>query len=334
MYLSIPYYTFIDVNPLFHDVCWSIFIDSSNKWMKILYNMHESRTISKRNMRTFQSLAFFHFQAVQIMCEIATQTINDELTLVLNSNFISLEIIEFDLFEMKINATLSNLLFNTIPSNFLHSLQLIRSMYSGNGLVSSLSTNWYPVILNETFSGMIYMQTQEYNLSSCNCATLPTCMEPMTLELDSRPNWIVPGMMLGCLPLESMLQSTLECIYDQICLNVITETIPTESIPPLFASRTRFQPINTTKLESIAAELFIEDWRVNISYEKYFNSCQPKTCSYTLSKRFNILYFISIVATIYSGLCILLKLIIPIVFKVGCKFLCRQNRQIRPINNS
>jgi len=159
-------------------------------------------------------------------------------------------------------------------------------------------------------------------------------MEPMSLELSSGQNWIVPGMMIGCLPLESMLQSTLECIYDQTCLNKITETVSNESVPPLLASRTRFQSINTTKLESIAAELFIEDWRVNFSYEKYFNNCQCKICSYTLSKRFNILYSINILLTIYSGLDILLQLIIPMGFKLRDKFLRWRNRQIRPMNNS
>jgi hypothetical protein len=131
-----------------------------------------------------------------------------------------------------------------------------------------------------------------------------------------------------------MLQSTLECIYDQNCLNRINQKVSAESLLALSTSRTRFQPINTTKLESIVAELFIEDWGVKFPYEKYFNSCQPETCSYTLSTRFNILYCMNIIFTIYSGLCILLQLIIPIGFKLGQKFLRWRNRQIRPINIS
>jgi len=279
-------------------------------------------------------MAMIHFQAIQVMCEIANKTINNELTLFLDSNLVSVETIKFDRFEKKINATLSNLLHDIIPSNLLHSLQLIRSMYSGNGLISAFTTNWYPVISHETPLKTIYMQAQKYNLSSCNCATSPTCMEPMSLELSSGQNWIVPGMMIGCLPLESMLQSTLECIYDQNCLNRINQTVSAESLLALSTSRTRFQPINTTKLESIVAELFIEDWGVKFPYENYFNSCQPETCSYTLSTRFNIRDCMSTISTIYSGLCILLQLIIPIGFKLGQKFLRWRNRQIRPINIS
>ncbi|CAF0846054.1 unnamed protein product [Adineta steineri] len=207
-------------------------------------------------------------------------------------------------------------------------------MYSRNGLVSSLTTNWYPIIFNETSGGKIYMQAHRYNLSSCNCATSTTCMEPMTLELHSGLNWIVPGMMIGCLPFETMLQSTAECIYDQNCLNNISQQLAIESFLPLSASRTRFKPINTQKFQSIADELFIEDWRVNVSYENYFNSCQPETCSYTLWKRFNISHSLSTLLTIYSGVCILLEIFIPLGFKFGQKYLCRRNGQIRPMANS
>ncbi|CAF1033152.1 unnamed protein product [Adineta steineri] len=207
-------------------------------------------------------------------------------------------------------------------------------MYSRNGLVSSLTTNWYPIIFNETSSGSIYMQAHKYNLSSCNCATSSTCMEPMTLELHSGPKWVVPGMMIGCLPFETMLQSTAECIYDQNCLNNISQKLATESFLPLSASRTRFKPINTQKFQSIADELFIEDWRVYVSYENYFNSCQPSICSYTLWKRFNISNSFSILLTIYSGLCILLEIFIPLGFKFVRKYLCRRNGRTRPMANS
>jgi hypothetical protein len=333
MNLSISYGTFISFNPRFHDVCSSIFI-GQNKWMTILYNFFEYEVYGKGNMRIFQSVGLSQFQALGIMCEMVTESIANELSIFLNSSFISTEIIEYDLFETKINTTLSDLLFNTIPSNFLQSFQLIRSMYFGNGLVSSFGTNWYPTILDNLSYGTIYMQAEQYNQSSCNCATSSTCTEPATFLLGSGVNWIVPGMMLGCYPIESMLQSTLECIYDQNCLNTITNTTFTDLLTALNASRTRFIPINTTKIESIVNELFIEDWGVNISYENYFNSCQPKTCSYTLVKRFNILYSIGILLTIYTGLCIILKLIIPIGFKIGPNYFLWRHRTIRPINIS
>ncbi|CAF1266440.1 unnamed protein product [Adineta steineri] len=183
-------------------------------------------------------------------------------------------------------------------------------------LSKRLTTNWYPVVAFKATIGTLYMQAQKYNISSCNCATMPACVESMSLELNSGSNWTVPGMMIGCLPLESMLQSTLECIYDEDCLNTITETLLAKSILPLSSTRTRFKPINTTKLTTIASELFIEDWGVEFAYEKYFTSCQPKTCSYTSSERFRIKDSMGTIFTIYGGICILLQFIIPIGYKL------------------
>ncbi|CAF1345639.1 unnamed protein product [Adineta steineri] len=268
------------------------------------------------------------------MCRMAVMAVNNELTLFLNSTLTTVEILEPDLFEKKINATINNFCLNTMRSNFLYSLQWIRNMYSGNGLISALAANWYPVIAFEATIGTIYMKAQKYNLSSCNCATMSACVEPISLELNSGPNWTVPGMMIGCLPLESMLESTLECIYDQDCLNTITETLLAKSIRALSSTRTRFKPINTTKLITTASELFIEDWGVKFSYENYFASCQPKTCSYTSSERFRIKDSIGTIFTIYGGICILLQFIIPIGFKLVYKCFSRRTRQITAMDTS
>ena len=331
--LSILYDTFIDLNPSFYDACWSIYIIKNGTWMSLLRNSYVYQLYQNKRIRTFQTAGALYFQSLRIMCELISTSVKNEISLFLNSTFISIEMIDLDVFDKETNLTVSNLLFHAIPSKFLNSFYLIQSLYIGNGLMSSLGTNWYPVITNETATnGTIYMQAQEYNQSSCNCATSATCTEPMVLELNSQSNWIIPGMMIGCLPFESMLQSTLECIYDQNCLNMICQTMNFESFPALQPDRTRFKPINTTKIESIAKELFIENWNLNISYEKYFHGCQPSSCSYTLDKRSNIFYSISIILTIYSGLSLALQIIIPFGFKILRLCFVQSNRQIHPLN--
>ncbi|CAF1193541.1 unnamed protein product [Adineta steineri] len=332
--LSIPHHTFINFDPQFHEVCKSHFIELNGEWMSLLYDLYKDQRDNKRNLRTFQGMAIFHFQAIQAMCRMVIMAVNNELTLFLNSTLTTVEILELDLFEKKINAIINNFCLNTMRSSFLYSLQWIRNMYSGNGLISALATNWYPVIAFEAAIGTIYMKAQKYNLSSCNCATMSACVEPISLELNSGSNWTVPGMMIGCLPLESMLESTLECIYDQDCLDTITETLLAKSILPLSSARTRFKPINTTKLITIASELFIEDWGVEFAYERYFTSCQPKICSYTLSERFRIKDSMSTIFTIYGGICILLRFIIPIGFKFAYKCFSRRNRQVTAMDTT
>ncbi|CAF4120510.1 unnamed protein product [Rotaria sordida] len=206
-------------------------------------------------------------------------------------------------------------------------------MYSGNSFLTSYGINWYPVIREVIHGGRIYFIPREYNQSTCNCATSPKCAEPATLELDSGESWPVPGMFIGCTPLEFMLQSTLECLYSQACLNIISEIFPnSQYFPALISNRTRFHPINTTKVESIMAERFIEQWSINISFEGYFNACRPNTCTYTFTTRFNILYVFNTVLSIYGGLNIVLKIVVPFTVGIIYKYLLKRNNRVAPAN--
>ena len=332
--LSIPYHIFINLNFSFHKICSSSFVDQQSEWMSMLYDAFSDQVNLTSNRNIFQRMALSNFQVLRMMCEIVTKTIQSELSMFFNSTLISTHIIEFDLFENQINVTISEFKSNSMSSSFLRSFQLIRAMLFSNGFISAFGTNWSPSIRKNTDDEKIYWKAQEYNSSSCNCALSSTCVQPMNLELKSGSLWSIPGMMSGCSPLESMLQSNLECLYDQSCLHMISSTLNSSihyfSLNP---NHTRFHPISTTTLESIVTELFIEQWFANISFESYFNACQPNICSYTLSKRFNILYIISTILTVYNGLSVVLELTVPIIVKVGYKFFRKlRNRQVAPMS--
>ncbi|CAF4262009.1 unnamed protein product, partial [Adineta steineri] len=101
--LSIPYHTFINFNPQFHEICKSHFIEPNGEWMSLLYDSYKYQRFNKQNLRTFQRMALFHFQAIQAMCRMVIMAVNNELTLFLNSTLTTVEILESDLFEKKIN---------------------------------------------------------------------------------------------------------------------------------------------------------------------------------------------------------------------------------------
>ncbi|CAF1152487.1 unnamed protein product [Adineta steineri] len=241
--------------------------------------------------------------------------------------------IEFDVFQKQIDDTLLNFKSNSLSSNYIHSLELIRGMYSNNVFISAFGTNWSPVIREVAHLATIYMQPKRYNLSSCNCATSKKCVETMKLRLESGSPWAVPGMLSGCLPLDSMLESTLECLYDQTCIDKISDALDSSiRYTPLITDHTRFHPINIMKLNNITKQLFIEKWSESVSFEAYFNACHIDKCSYTISKRFNIGYVSSTVIAFYGGLSVGLTLTIPLVFKIVKKCLLNRNSR-RVISN-
>lgn len=312
--LSIPYYTFVNINQSFHDVCSSDFVNQDSMWTFMLFKAFLNSGNERANISSFSRMSLLHFQALKVLCTTANRVVHNQVALFLNSSLTSARMMELDQFQNQINAAISNLLSDTIPSRFMHQLELVRGISSRDSLVSAFGTNWQPLIHNETSGSIIYLQPQQYNGSSCNCATSADCMESMMLTLKSGLQQIVPGMLCGCLSIDSLLKSTLEGVYNQTCLDLINESYNFSTpIMALDANGTHFHPINATTINSIAAQLFVERWSVNISFESYFNACQPNTCSYTFYKRFNVLYVVSIFLTFYGGARVILTIVIPIM---------------------
>lgn len=139
--LSIPYEIFIDLNVSFHKICSSTFINQHSNWTTMLYSAFSHQVNITDNITTFQRMALPHFQALKTMCEIVNQIINNEISLFLNSTFISTRMVDFNIFYQQINAILDDFKSNIVSSNFLLSFQLIRGMYVGNSLISAYGTN-------------------------------------------------------------------------------------------------------------------------------------------------------------------------------------------------
>ncbi|CAM2730546.1 unnamed protein product, partial [Rotaria socialis] len=141
-----------------------------------------------------------------------------------------------------------------------------RGLIQGNGLVSAYSTNWYPFTYRIDSGETIYFKPQYYGSDRCNCATSATCTQPSTPFID--------GYLVGCTPLEALLQSTIECLYEQSCVDLLgiylNMSLPNSSIS-LKKNETRFSSTNTT--DSIVQQMFVETCSSNVSYNQYFEQC-------------------------------------------------------------
>ena len=141
----------------------------------------------------------------------------------------------------------------------MNNLQLFRGLAQGSGLVSVYNTNWRPFLVQNITLGLkIYMKSQSYG--GCDCAISSLCIQ------NSTP--IVAGYVVGCLPLESYMWSTLECFYSQSCLDQVSAIIGSSSIPPPL-NRTKSRFAIDTLNSDIVQELFIESWSTTVSYEKF-----------------------------------------------------------------
>ncbi len=77
-------------------------------------------------------------------------------------------------------------------------------------------------------------------------------------------------------------------------------------------------------IAELVKQLFITNWSVSINHSKYFEQCLPKSCSYPYKDNTNVLYAFTKLLSVYGGLSIALRFIVPLIIK---KIMRRRQRQ-------
>ncbi|CAF1141419.1 unnamed protein product [Adineta ricciae] len=300
-HFSIPYSSFIELEFDLHQVCGSEFV--SDWYIKELFQIYNQLNYfhAKWNAFTLQGTCFTQFQTLAVLCSHVKDIINDGRQQFLASSVISANIIDNSALNTQINTSLMKFQ-STLPNVFLNTFHLLRGMIQSNGMVSSYSTNWYLQMKDVVQYATVYFHPQFYN--NCNCATSSTCTQSSTP--------FILGYFVGCTPLESLLQSTFECFYNQSCVDLLVTylniSLPS-SIVTLNKNETRFSMNDT--IESIVEEIFIERWLSNISYAKFFEQCKPVACYITVTHRNSFLFAVTTVLGLQGGLVTFFKLVVP-----------------------
>jgi hypothetical protein len=142
---------------------------------------------------------------------------------------------------------------------------------------------------------------------------------------------MVPGLLVGCYPLESLLKSTLQCLYNASCFS----QLPTvkRSFTPLNDSKTSRYEKNST-VELILNQLMVEQWFNSVTYENYYNQCAPPLCSYSYTQRRSALHILTLLLGLQGGLLIIMNIVARILVAIWQKILIRQLRrsaQVQPM---
>ena len=139
---------------------------------------------------------------------------------------------------------------------------------------------------------------------------------------DSDIELVVPGSVSGCVPLESLLASSLECLYNTTCISHLSS--PQSPIEQLkYTNKTQYT-INST-VEELLEHLMIEQWTPNISFTAYFAKCNPTWCNYTIPTRPSSLYVVTTLLGLYGGLSVFLRLMTPHIINLLFAHLCKRN---------
>jgi hypothetical protein len=105
-------------------------------------------------------------------------------------------------------------------------------------------------------------------------------------DFNSTPN----KFSIGCYPVESILHSSLECLYNETCLNFIVSSI------------------NET-VQHMVDRLFINRWYVDQSCDNYYKKCRPSHCVYSYIDNVNVLHIVTTTMGLCRGLLVLLGIL-------------------------
>jgi hypothetical protein len=310
--LSIQYDDFVRIDTKFHEVCQSQFV--TQDWIDSVYHVNVS-FIPPNDIRTMMS----HFwQLVRAICTLSNDTWTDAYQDVNRKLFLS-SIAQSELFlTIQVNASL-NFSMTSALSNLKRNLLITRDITLANGLLSSLATNYYfrsvyGVQVPDVSRAQIEVQSFT---DGCSCLSLKGCPQSAVLfDLSTKViQRTIPGIIFNCLMFDAVLASSLECFYQSSCLSLLeNETVIHMKVEPLRLS-SRFSPRVT--IEQLLNALMIEQMITKIDFSSYYRKCNPKFCTYSYTSRFNPLFMITMLISVFSGVSVLLKFLSPNVIQLA-----------------
>lgn len=323
---SITYGSFISVKPKFHPVCQSDFI--SRDWIEFLFNYNESYFLNV----DFRVAGSSQFQLLAALCQLSNASFDLAQTNIIDaSTLISVQLISPNNLLAQAQALIKQ--FRLVsPNSFVRTINLIRGITAGNKLVPIIPTLYAHQVLQIYLNGEMQivhnhgMYFNEQGLS-CYCDSQPTCSSPSAFYQNQTYNlqWyyylallnpvVVPGFFTGCYALEALLQSTLECFFNQTCVDFVQVNVKPFETSNFTAidsnSMTLFTP--TWTIENITAQLMVDQWNSSISYQKYFEQCQPLLCTFLRARKHNSLYIVTKLIGLIGGLVTAFQLLVPIM---------------------
>lgn len=242
-------------------------------------------------------------------CALSNQTVNTSVALFLHQQFITAQVLTADQFYEQINATIDRFYLD-MSLSLRHSLDYLQAITHGNAIMSSYVSNWRFKPGSAVNASTI--RTRPISYGNCSCASSIQCSVPMTIG-----SITFAGLAIGCLPSTVLFQATLECFYNQTCLDTLHYAFfGSMRIPSLPASvnMSKYFPLNTS-VGSLFDELFVERWFQQYDYEVFFRTCGVLMCTYTYNLRPDILYIVTTIIGLFGGLTVVFRLICPFIIK-------------------
>ncbi|CAF1323559.1 unnamed protein product [Adineta steineri] len=205
-----------------HQVCNSIFV--SDAWI---------RHLATNNGYIFYGDDFritgpHALQALRMLCELADNTIANNFVQFYSSQYFSRSAIPEVMLQEQIASILKQ--FQSLMTDrFLLSLKMIRDTTQVNALFSALQINYK--LYGSKDTGNVFVTANNYD--GCSCSLSANCIRQSSIYDYNTMTTLfdVTGFYTGCNVVESLLQSTLDCFYNQTCIEKLQSSLLSLPIP-------------------------------------------------------------------------------------------------------
>jgi hypothetical protein len=325
--VSIIFSELVQLDVTHHAVCSSHFI--SQAWIETTFNENVTR-ISPIDVR--KTLSAF-WQSIRSLCALVKAAVSDGFDDFRARSFISQEAQTREYLQTQARLNL-NFSLETSLAKLQRNLLMIRQSVAGNRFISGLNTNYRIVIIkNRTTSSLVQPKPVVFP-NGCSCLDPSGCPQHTFLfeNHTSTHGTGVPGMIFNCQPFDGVLASSLECFYQSSCLSLLQQalSIPMKPIP-LTSTGSRFSP-NTT-MQALVNNLMIEQLIDETLFTQYYSRCDPTYCIYSYSRRFDVLFIVTLVISAFGGISTIAKLVSRLLVKLFAVIRSRWGRRnIRSAN--
>jgi hypothetical protein len=328
--IDIPHHLFISVSPQFHPVCESSFI--SDKWIND-FSIPGHIHFDPKPEDIFVS-GYKYFSGLLALCQLVKATVLDASFTFNQSSLITGQTLPKIELDDRANHTVAQFKSNTV-AEFKRNLALIHSQTTTIYTAGEGDVTWIPPpsISSVTATDL---QSVPAQINNCSCALSDECKEPLVLynytkyedNLALHVLFNVSSMFAGCFSIQSLLQSSLECLFNQTWVSTVEERLNNITIDvPVFESL-NLPPINVSILQTTSTQfspktpvqelvnvmmIEIDKWGEKIDYKQYYKQCAPKFCFYSFTSRSDALYVFTTIVGLFGGLSVALKIIVPLI---------------------
>ena len=327
---------FITLIPSFHPICSSELLSSD--WAESMTYSSFSRDVY--HYLDIHSYGVYVFEITLSFCLLANETTIDAITTFLSTDFVTTQVLSRQQFGEQTRPLISDFQLD-LENTFKQQLNIADKTNQGNQVLTNRGSNFFMdglfdsnghLISVRIYTGAVLFRNDSPPLCSCLlniCRQRIGVYDGLMINRNVTLAVEVPGMYSACYPLDAFRISTFECWFNKSCMDLVWNTMDNVPIEPYFnplnsSNLIRFS--SNTTMGDIIDNMMIDAWTNLTHYEKYYNICRPLTCTYTSYHRFDWVYTITILTSVFGGLSVSLRIACPIIIKLY--FRCRRKRSV------